>query len=369
MAVQQVSQARKRYHALGNISFICIYAIPALLMGSVWLGRTTGYVNLCSWLPLVMGYGLVPLLQALWPRPLPLLPDTVGDRPPWGLYHRLLLWLSLPAQLAMLYVTTHHWQAAALHGWGYAGHLLTTGVFSGMFAINLSHELIHRRQRLERGLGGMLLSTVGFGTFKIVHVQIHHRYVGTPLDFATARRGQSIYSFWRQCLVGNICAALRCERQRCARTGQPLWRSELILWYGLSGGWFVLALLLWGWMGGVFFIAQGLLAIMKLDCINYLQHYGLTRRVDSTGRFEPVQKHHAWSQGLYLHDLLLVNLLRHGDHHAHPQRPYQLLRAYEETPHYPYNYALMILLAFVPGVFRSVVHPVLDRFARHTSQA
>jgi alkane 1-monooxygenase len=369
MAVYHISPPRQRLLALGNVSFIVVYAIPALLMGSVWLGRTTGYVNLWSWAPLLIAYGLVPLLQALWPRPVPLLPDAVGDSPPWRLYHRLLLWLSLPAQLAMLYLATDHWQAAALHGWGYAGHLLSTGIFSGMFAINLSHELIHRRQHLERGLGGVLLSTVGFGTFKVVHMQIHHRYVGTPLDFATARRGQSIYAFWRQCFRGNVREAVRCERQRCARTGQPLWRSELVLWYGLSGGWLALVLARWGWMGGGFFLAQSLLAIMKLDCINYLQHYGLTRRRDSTGRFEPVQEHHAWSQGLYLHDLFLLNLLRHGDHHAHPQRPYQLLRTYQDAPCYPYNYALMILLSFVPRLFRHVVHPVLDRFAAPTSQA
>lgn len=369
MAVQQVSARRQCFRILGNLSFLFVYAIPAVFLVSVWLGRTTGYANLCSWLPLLLAYGLVPLLQALWPRPLPLLPEEVGNNPAWQLYHRLLLWLSVPAQLAMLYVATAHWQAAALHGWGYAGHLLTTGIFSGMLAINLSHELIHHRQSLERCLGGVLLSTVGFGTFKIVHRQIHHRYVGTPLDFATARRGQSIYSFWRQCLVGNVSAALRCERQRCARTGKPLWRSELLLWYGLSGMWLALALTLWGWMGGVFFLAQSLLAIMKLDCINYLQHYGLTRRLDNTGRFEPVQEHHAWSQGFYLHDLFLLNLLRHGDHHAHPQRPYQLLRTYEDTPHYPYNYALMILLSFVPSVFRHVVHPILDRCAAQTSQA
>src|SRR5262245_7037668 len=102
MVVQQVSPTRQHLPALGNISFACGYTIPALLIGSVWLGRTTSYVNLCSWLPLVIGYCLVPLLQALWPHPRPLLPDTIGDGPRWGRYHRLLLWLSLPAQLTML---------------------------------------------------------------------------------------------------------------------------------------------------------------------------------------------------------------------------------------------------------------------------
>lgn len=361
MATRLLSPPRYRWSQLGNLGFLLVYAIPALFVGCTWLGAWSAQPQLWVWLPLAIGYGLVPALQAVWPHPVPLLEASHG-RAPWPLYHRALLWLSLPAQLGMLYVATDYAVSGALHGWSYAGHLLTTGVLSAIFAINISHELIHRPQAVERTLGGLLLSTVWFGTFKVVHVQIHHRYVATPLDFATARRGQGIYGYWLQCFTGNVRAAWRCECARLATRQQRWWRSELLLWYGLSFLWLGLALALWGWPGALFFLAQAMLAIMKLDCINYLQHYGLTRRLGRDGRYEPVQERHAWSQGLFLHDLLLLNLFRHGDHHAHPQRPYHLLRLDRPTPRYPYNYALMVLLVFVPRLFQAVVHPILDRF-------
>lgn len=55
------------------------------------------------------------------------------------------------------------------------------------------HELIHRRQPLDRFIGGLLLSTVSFGTFKIVHLQVHHPYVGTPLDFHGKARPDDLF--------------------------------------------------------------------------------------------------------------------------------------------------------------------------------
>jgi alkane 1-monooxygenase len=262
----------------------------------------------------------------------------------------------------MLYIAIHYWNLKLFNLWGSFFYVLSVGIYSGMFAITVAHELIHHQQRCDRVLGGILLSTVGFGTFKVVHLRIHHRYVGTPLDFATARRGQSIYSFWGTNLVGNVREAIRCEREELAKTGRAFWQSELLFWYFLSLLWLSIAVLLGGWKGGIFFVLQSLIAILKLDWTNYLQHYGLTRKQDAKGRYEPVQIHHAWSVGLFIHDLAIFNLLRHGDHHAHPQRHYQTLRHYNDVPEYPCNYSIMYLLSLVPPLFQQIVHEHLARF-------
>ena len=93
-----------------------------------------------------------------------------------------------------------------------------------------------------------------------------------------------------------------------------------------------------------------------------MQHYGLTRRQDVNGKYEAVQVHHAWSVGLFIHDLAIFNLLRHGDHHINPQKHYQSLKHYDNTPEYPYNYSIMYLLSLVPPLFQQIVHEHLDRF-------
>lgn len=103
------------------------------------------------------------------------------------------------------------------------------------------------------------------------------------------------------------------------------------------------------------------MAILKLEWTNYVQHYGLTREADALGRYEPVQSRHAWSHELFVTNLALLNLMRHGDHHANPQRPYQSLQHRSTSPVYPYDVTIMFLLALATPLFRRIVHPHLDR--------
>ncbi len=245
---------------------------------------------------------------------------------------------------------------------GRLGWVLSVGLFSALFAIPVAHELIHRPGIVEPTLGGVLLSTACLGSFKIVHVRLHHRYVGTDHDFASARRGESLYMFSLRALAGNPREALRLERTRLARLNRSLWHSELVVWYGLSVAWLVLATMFFGWASGVFFLLQSLVASFVLDWTNYLQHYGSRRRADARGRYEPVRPHHAWAIDCRISNFALFNLLRHGDHHARPLEPYHGL-SHTGVPSYPYPFGFMMLLALATPLFRRVVHPLLDRYA------
>jgi alkane 1-monooxygenase len=357
-----MTQNRDRLPTLSSLGYLLTYGMPALPVLSTWLGEVTARPNLCAFAPLLIAYGLVGWLQWLWPYPVAdqFNPVAIPKRSP--LYFRLLLFGGLPAQLAMLAVTTHYWCSNTLNSWGSLVYLLSTGVLSGIFAITLGHELIHRQQQPEQFLGGLLLSTVSFGTFKVVHLQIHHCHVATPLDFATAQRGQSLYRFWGQSIVGNFYGALRCERERLAKADKTLWQSELLIWYGFSLLWLSLSIWFWGGLGGLFFSLQSFIAILKLDWTNYIQHYGLTRRTDPSGKYEPVGAQHAWSQALFLHDFALLNLFRHGAHHASPTCPYPYLSANNQSPIYPYQHLTMFFLSLIPPVFQRVVHPCLEQF-------
>ncbi|NKB17874.1 MAG: hypothetical protein HC770_07010, partial [Pseudanabaena sp. CRU_2_10] len=221
--------------SLSSFGYLLTYAIPAVPILSTWLGEVTDRPNWFAFAPLAIAYPFVAFVQWLWPYPatdrfdavaIPKRPKAFGTKSP--LYFRLLLWGGVPAQLVMLAVTTFYWCSNALNSWGSVGYLLSTGVMSGIFAITLGHELIHRQQQPDQLLGGLLLSTVSFGTFKVVHLQIHHCHVATPLDFATAQKGQSIYSFWWQSIVGNSYGALCCERERLTKAGKSFWESELL---------------------------------------------------------------------------------------------------------------------------------------------
>jgi alkane 1-monooxygenase len=344
------------------MAFLVAFLIPGIVVLSVAAGATSGHPNLAIWAPWLVGYVVVPFVQMRWPRaPVQTSPERAAS-PGWSVFYRMLPLMALPAQLLMLAVTTAAFASGRYDVPGRIVLTLTTGIFSAMFAINIAHELIHRRERLDRVLGGLLLSTASFGTFKIVHLQVHHAHVGTSLDFATARRGQTIYSFWLQSLAGNFVEAIRRERTRLHRSGRPAWHSELVPWFACSFLWLATSVSLWGVAGGFFFLAQSLIAILYLDVINYLQHYGLTRRLDDSGRPEAVQDHHSWTAAMFLDDLLLLNLPRHAHHHSQPQRPYHLLKDSPDAPRYPYSYGVMTMLLLLPALFRRVAHPCLDRF-------
>lgn len=162
--------------------------------------------------------------------------------------------------------------------------------------------------------------------------------------------------------MNKLKAAIRCDRIEREKRGHAFWQSELLLWTAFSGLWLSIAIGLGQWQGGLFWSLQALIGILKLDWTNYLQHYGLTRKQKSNGSYEPVNTTHAWSLEFFLMDFALINLMRHADHHAHPQQLYPTLKNDKATPQYPYNYAVMYFLALVPSLFRQVVHPRLDQY-------
>jgi alkane 1-monooxygenase len=346
----------------GGFGYVLMFMVPAILVACALLGSAAGRAaDWLAFLPLGIAFTIVPLLTMSGvnrDEPGPAQPRSPHAR----LYYRVLPLAAVPAQLTTLAIATAFWSSSSLHIAGRIGWLLSIGIFSALFAITVAHELIHHRSRLDQAIGGVLLSTTCFGFFKIVHLRVHHRFVGTALDFSSARRGDSIYRFWLRCLYGNPRAALRCERARQRRLGISCWLSELLAWYGLSAGWLTLSWLVWSWMGALFFLLQSVVAILALDWTNYVQHYGLRRRADANGHYEPVRARHAWSMQCRITNLALLNLLRHGDHHTHPTVPYYAL-THTAAPAYPYPFGFMMLLALFPPLFRRMVHPLLDRIA------
>jgi len=103
------------------------------------------------------------------------------------------------------------------------------------------------------------------------------------------------------------------------------------------------------------FVAVASLGVLLLETVNYLEHYGLTRTRGPYGRWERVRPAHSWNSNCMLGRLLLFNLTRHSDHHAHPKRPYSVLRHFDEAPQLPTGYPGMVLVAFVPPLFFSLM--------------
>src|SRR5699024_4582962 len=126
--------------------------------------------------------------------------------------------------------------------------------------------------------------------------------------------------------------------------------------------WLELRRVLFRSQGVLFFSGQSLVAALTLEVINYVEHYGLHRRVLENGRYERVTPAHSWNSNYFLTNIALFQLQRHSDHHAYAKRRYQVLRHYDESPQLPAGYAGMYVIALIPPLWKKIVNPRVEAY-------
>jgi alkane 1-monooxygenase len=240
------------------------------------------------------------------------------------------------------------------------------GVITGTVGINYSHELMHQKNKTERRLADLLLAMVLYSHFRSEHLLVHHRHVGTSRDPVTARYNEGFHRFFPRVLRQSLLSAFKAERDMLARRDLP-WTdlsNPFFRYWALQAAMLLLAFVLGGWSGLALFIWQAWIAIWQLELVNYIEHYGLTRKHLGNGKYEHVKPHHSWNAAHKASNWLLINLQRHSDHHYKPDRRFPLLQNYTqaEAPQLPYGYPLMTMAAMVPPVWRRVMNPRVRRW-------
>ena len=104
-----------------------------------------------------------------------------------------------------------------------------------------------------------------------------------------------------------------------------------------------------------------IVGILFFETVNYLEHYGLTRKLKENGSYERVESMHSWNSDHAIGRSLLFEVTRHADHHFMASRKYQILKSYGDAPQLPAGYPVMILCALVPPVWFSVMHRHMDK--------
>jgi len=277
-------------------------------------------------------------------------------------WHRAITMLWFPVQAGlMLWLLWYVPDAPHLGGWERAGVFFGLGVVSGTVGITYAHELMHQKNRIERWLGDLLMTSVLYGHFRSEHLLVHHRYVATPRDAVTARYNEGFHRFFPRVLRESLRSAWRAEAGLQARRARPVLHKSNPFWrYGLlQAAWLCVAFVLGGWLGVALFAFQGLVAIWQLELVNYVEHYGLTRKHLGDGKYEHVLPRHSWNTSMTATNWLLINLQRHSDHHYKPDRRFPLLQTYDaqEAPQLPYGYPLMTVAAMIPPLWRRVMNP------------
>ncbi|MCA9569718.1 MAG: alkane 1-monooxygenase [Myxococcales bacterium] len=217
--------------------------------------------------------------------------------------------------------------------------ILLVGASSGYSAIVVAHELVHRPRALHRQLGRLLLTTALYEHFYTEHIRGHHARVGTHDDPATARFREPLRFFLRRTVPGQFRSAWALEARRLRERG-AFHPSNRVL-QGVIGAALVLVavLVFAGPAALVAHLLQAAVAVLLLECVNYIEHWGLTR-TGTTVR--PVD---SWDCPSWFTYYTLVGLSRHSDHHAHAARPYTELLWYENTPKLPWGYWATVVTA------------------------
>ncbi len=255
-----------------------------------------------------------------------------------------------------------------LESWEIAVMTLSLGILAGTGGIVYAHELMHRKERLDRWLGDILMAMVQYGHFRTEHMLVHHAHVGTPRDAVTARYNEQFHHFFFRVLWQCLRSAWKTEKERLRRKGLPVWDRSNPFWrYAtLQLGFMILAILAGGWTGLVIYLVAAFIAVWQLELINYVEHYGLTRKYLGNGRYEPQQPHHSWNAAQRASNRLLINLQRHADHHVRPDRDYPLLQTYgpEVAPQLPHGYGVMAAMALVPPLWRRRMNPMVRHWRK-----
>lgn len=324
-----------------------MFVVPALLALSARLGG--------AWVLLVPAfvYGALPLLD------LATGPDRENAAPPAPTWvYRALPRIYVPVQLAALaYSLSVMVTAPPLVA---AGLLVATAIDTAL-SINVAHELMHRGGPVDGRLSVLLMSVASYPHFVVEHVFGHHRHVATPLDPASARAGESVYRFLPRTLAGSLKSAWTIEVDRSGSRFGP--KNRVVRWWALTlAG--VVGLALLSPLAAALFVASGAGAVLLLEVINYVEHYGLHRAEVAPGRYERVRPAHSWNSPERVTNWILLNLQRHSDHHAFAGRPYEQLRHHEDAPQLPAGYPWMMLLALVPAAWFRVMDPRVQAWER-----
>ena len=274
-----------------------------------------------------------------------------------------MTYLTVPLHVLTLCLTAWFVTVTPL-SWG--GLLLTALVcgLSNGFAINTAHELGHKYgNRVSLNFAKVALAVPFYGHFNVEHHRGHHRWVATPEDPASSRLGESIYRFMFREIYLTWLRGLELERDRLKKKKKSFWTldNQVLQSYVMSvilqGG--ILALC--GWRLLPFLLVHNFFAWFQLTSANYIEHYGLLRGKNESGRYESTKPHHSWNSNHILSNLTLFNLERHSDHHANPTRSYQSLRDFPNIPRLPNGYFGMYLLSYVPSLwFKTMDQRVMD---------
>lgn len=331
------------------------YTTPLVLFVLAWIAfNSHGWLCL---LPVLYAFGMIPLLELFLKPDVANLEAAEEELARKDAAYDWILYGVVALQVITLFVCFNSYKQPGLSLYDQLARALSMGILCGGFGINVGHELGHRVKKGEQLLAKIALMTSLYVHFFIEHNKGHHKNVATYADPSSARFGESVYRFWPRTIVYSYLGAwkIACKETR-AKGGNCLsLKNEMVRFQLLQVALLVFITLVYGPMVLLLFLLSAIVGMLLLETVNYIEHYGLTRKETAPGQYERTLPRHSWNSNHVVGRLMLFELSRHSDHHYLASRKYQVLRHFDEAPQMPTGYPGMMLLSLLPPLWFRVM--------------
>ena len=241
------------------------------------------------------------------------------------------------------------------------GIILSASIVMATNGINVGHELGHRKSIIARTCSKLLYLPCQYMHFYIEHNFGHHINVATPEDPATARYKQTLYSFWITSVIRTYVSAWEIQLKLLKVSKRNFFsiKNDMVFYTLFQTTFLAFVYYNFGLYLTLLSILMSVISFLFLETINYVEHYGLLRKKEPSGRYERVKPHHSWNSNHTIGRIVLYELTRHSDHHFKSSKKYQVLESLDDCPHLPYGYPTSILLSFIPPLWFSIMNPLV----------
>jgi alkane 1-monooxygenase len=167
-----------------------------------------------------------------------------------------------------------------------------------------------------------------------------------------------VYTFYFRTVIGSYLSAWRISNAAVTKKNKKVFsmHNEMLRFQMIQLA-FITAIFFWFGAFVLFcFLASAGIGILLLETVNYIEHYGLQRKLQENNQYERAMPEHSWNSSHLMGRLLLFELSRHSDHHYLASRKYQILRHHANAPQLPTGYPGSMLLSLLPPVWFTVMN-------------
>ena len=337
-----------------DLKYLMSYSIALFAFIGISLG------GLYNYLAVVFTFVFIPVLEIIVKKSDEKYTDEEKKNRNLDPFFDLLLYLNIPIVFGIFFFSLEK-LALTSSVYDIIGIILSASIVMATNGINVGHELGHRKSLIARTCSKLLYLPCQYMHFYIEHNFGHHINVATPEDPATARYKQTVYSFWITSVIRTYVSAWEIQLKLLKVSKRSFFsiKNDMVFYTFFQLSFLVFIYYNFGLYLTLLSILMSVVSFLFLETINYVEHYGLLRKKEPSGRYERVKPHHSWNSNHTIGRIVLYELTRHSDHHFKSSKKYQVLESLDECPHLPHGYPTSILISLIPPLWFSIMNPLV----------